>query len=179
MTLTHREFWTAVHGMILGGGFLILFTGSFAGLWMLKSQWLTAAGARTCARLTAAAAWAMTLLAFAAVFAGTYLIYPWYRAKPPANSPPGALAPYPKFLLLSDPRTRQWHEFGMEWKEHIAWLVPILAIAVAYALTRLGADLLDHPKLRRALLMLLTISFFCAAVAATLGALINKAAPLR
>jgi hypothetical protein len=121
----------------------------------------------------------MALLAFAAVFLGTYVIYPWYRAKPPANAAPEALSHYPKYLLLWRPETSGWHEFGMEWKEHVAWLAPILATAVAYCLTRLGAGLVDHPRVRRALLVLLTISFFCAAVAGALGALINKAAPMK
>ncbi|MGD0137924.1 MAG: hypothetical protein ABSD28_03545 [Tepidisphaeraceae bacterium] len=179
MTLTDREIWTAAHGMVLGAGFLLLFSGTLAGLWALRPNLLTAAGARTVARLSGGAAWAMALLAFAAVFLGTYVIYPWYRAKPPANAAPEALSHYPKYLLLWRPETSGWHEFGMEWKEHVAWLAPILATAVAYCLTRLGAGLVDHPRVRRALLVLLTISFFCAAVAGALGALINKAAPMK
>jgi hypothetical protein len=179
MTLTGREIWTAAHGMVLGGGFLLLFTGTLVGLWTLRPNWLTPSGARIIARLSAAAAWAMALLAFAAVLAGTYVVYPWYRAKPPPNATPDALSHYPKYLLLSRPGTSGWHEFGMEWKEHVAWLAPILATAVAYCLTRLGAGLVDHPRLRRVLLALLTISFFCAAVAGAMGALINKFAPMK
>ncbi|MGD0767284.1 MAG: hypothetical protein ABSB42_03580 [Tepidisphaeraceae bacterium] len=186
MTLTDREIWTAAHGMVLGAGFLLLFSGTLVGLWILRPNWLTPSGARVVARLSAAAAWGMALLAFAAVLAGTYVIYPWYRAKPPPNATPDALGEaspslshYPKFLLLSRPETSGWHEFGMEWKEHVAWLAPILATAVAYCLTRLGAGLVDHPRVRRALLVILTISFFCAAVAGALGALINKAAPTK
>jgi len=165
--------------MVLGAGFLMMFSGTLVGLWMLRPNLLTAMGARTVARLSGAAAWVMALLAFAAVFAGTYVIYPWYRAKPPANSAPDVLSHYPKYLLLSRPEISGWHEFGMEWKEHVAWLAPILATAVAYCLTRLGAGLVDHPRIRRMLLVLLTISFFCAAVAGALGALINKAAPTK
>jgi hypothetical protein len=129
MMLTSRESWTAIHGMIFGAGYLLLFTGTWTGIWMLNSGRVTPQGARTCARLTAIAAWAMAILAFAAVFAGTYLIYPWYRAMPPHGVPSTALAHYPKYLLLSNPQTASWHEFGMEWKEHAAWLAPILATA--------------------------------------------------
>lgn len=179
MAMTHREFWTAVHGMVLGAGFLLLFTGTLAGLWMLKANWLTPGGARSCARWTAAAAWTMALLAFAAAFAGTYVVYPWYRAVPPHGVAGVALASYPKFFLLANPQTADWHEFGMEWKEHIAWLAPMLSVTVAYGVTRLGSGLADQPRIRRALVMLLTFSFFCAAVAGALGALINKAAPTR
>ena len=90
MTLTHREIWTAAHGMVLGAGFLLLFSGTLVGLWTLKPNRLTPSGARTVARLSAAAAWAMALLAFAAVLLGTYVVYPWYRAKPPPNATPDA-----------------------------------------------------------------------------------------
>jgi hypothetical protein len=179
MTLSDREFWTAVHGMLFGAAFLLLFTGTFVGLWMLKPNWLTVGGARVCARLTAAAAWSMAALAFATVFVGTYVIYPWYRAVPPHSGSHATLGRYPKFLLLSSPSTADWHEFGMEWKEHIAWLAPILATAVAYSLTRLGPRVVNQPRVRRTLLILLTISFFCAAVAGIFGAMINKAAPTR
>ena len=171
MYLTRREFWTAIHGMVLGAAFLILFTGVLAGLWMLKGNRLTEAGARMCACCTAIGAWGMALLAWAAVFVGTYMIYPWYRGGPPGT--------YPKALLLANPRTAQWHEFGMEWKEHIAWLAPILATAVAYSITRLGSGVTNHPKIRRALMMLLTVSFFCAAVAGLFGAMLHQAAPIR
>lgn len=28
--------------------------------------------------------------------------------------------------------TTRWHDFGMEWKEHVGWLVPLLLTAVAF-----------------------------------------------
>src|SRR6185437_3660163 len=101
---------------------------------------------------------------------------PWYRAKP---QPGSVLSDFPKFLLLSRKQTIEWHEFGMEWKEHIAWFCPILATAVAFVVTRYGRQLAYDVKLRRALLILFSVSFFCAAVAGLFGALINKAAPTR
>jgi hypothetical protein len=36
-------------------------------------------------------------------------------------------------LPLSNPVTKQWHLIGMEWKEQVAWLVPI-AITLAAAI---------------------------------------------
>ena len=68
---------------------------------------------------------------------------------------------------------------GMEWKEHIAWFTPILATAVAFVVTRYGGRLVQEARLRRALLILFSVAFFCAAVAGAFGALINKAAPTR
>jgi uncharacterized membrane protein len=67
----------------------------------------------------------------------------------------------------------------MEWKEHIAWLAPILATAVAAIVTRHGRLLLQRPELRRIVLFLFSTAFLCAATAGLLGALINKAAPTR
>jgi hypothetical protein len=118
-------------------------------------------------------------MAWLAVIIGTFVIYPWYRAKPPANTSPAMLAQYPKFLLISKPSTANWHEFGMEWKEHLAWFAPILATAVAFVVTRYGRVILRDAHLQGALLRLLGIAFFCAGVAGLLGALINKAAPTR
>jgi hypothetical protein len=179
MELTSREIWTAVHGMVLGAGFLLAFSGGFAGLWGLRSGWLTAEGAKRLLRSLAIGSWGMAILAWLAVLLGTYVIYPWYRAKAPLDAGVNLLAGFPKYLLLSKPQTSQWHEFGMEWKEHIAWFCPILATAVAFVAARYGRQLIHDAKLRRALLILFSVSFFCAAVAGAFGALINKAAPTR
>ncbi len=124
------------------------------------------------------AMWAMALVAWATTLVGTYVVYPWYRAKAPPGLAPAQFADYPKYLLLSSERTADWHEFGMEWKEHVAWLAPILATAVACVVTRYRR-LAQDATMRRLLLTIYSISFFCAAVAGLLGALINKAAPTR
>ena len=42
MELTSKEFWTALHGMVLGAGFLLAFSGGLAGLWGLRADWLMA-----------------------------------------------------------------------------------------------------------------------------------------
>jgi hypothetical protein len=52
------------------------------------------------------------------VITGTRVVYPWYRDPAPDS---------PRSVLLADEATVDWHEFGMEWKEHVAWLSPILA----------------------------------------------------
>jgi len=179
MELTSKEFWTALHGMVLGAGFLLAFSGGLAGLWGLRADWLTPEGARRSLRRLALGSWAMAILAWAAVLLGTYMIYPWYRAKAPLGASGDALANFPKYLLLSKPGTTEWHEFGMEWKEHIAWFCPILATAVAWVTARYGRQLVQDARLRRALLILFTVAFFSAAVAGLFGAMINKAAPTR
>jgi hypothetical protein len=179
MTLTMREFWTALHGMVLGAGFLLAFTGSAASLWLLRSEWTTPAGRVSGARFLVAGSWTMALLAWLAVSVGTFVVYPWYRAVPPKGATPALLAQYPKALLISRPQTQDWHEFGMEWKEHVGWLAPIFATAVAVVATRYRQDLAGLVRVRQTLLMLLCAAFFCAAVAGLFGAFINKMAPVR
>ena len=85
---------------------------------------------------------------------------------------------FPRSFLLSKPSTAEWHKFGMEWKEHVAWLAPILATAVAYMVTRYGIRLAKDNQVRRAVIVLFSVAFFAAAVAGLFGAFINKAAPI-
>jgi len=177
--MSSREIWTALHGMVLGAAFLPAFTGGFITLWDLRSGSITIEGARRSARRLIVWTWTMAVLAWLTVIVGTYVVYPWYRAKPPAGTTGAALANYPRNLLLSSPRTADWHEFGMEWKEHVAWLAPILATAVAFVVTRYRGQLAMDLHVRRALLVLYGLAFFTAAWAGLLGALINKAAPTR
>jgi len=179
MNLTSREFWTALHGMVFGAGFLILFSGGFVAICNLASPAASPELVRRRLRWTALGFWGMAILAWLTVILGTYLVYPWYRAKAPAGAADGLLEHFPKFFLLSKPQTSEWHEFGMEWKEHIAWLVPILLSAVACVVSCSGRQLAREANLRRAVLLLLSIAFFCASVAGVFGALINKAAPTR
>ncbi|HZZ42089.1 MAG TPA: hypothetical protein VFE58_04065 [Tepidisphaeraceae bacterium] len=179
MTLTSKEYWTALHGMVLGAGFLLAFSGSAISLWTLRAEWTTSAGSAANQRHLILGSWAMALLAWLTVLVGTFIVYPWYRATPPVGTEPSALVAYPKYRLTASPDTADWHTFGMEWKEHIGWLAPILATAVAVVATRNRRTLATQPRLRQIMLMLLTISFFCAVVAGLFGAFINKFAPVR
>lgn len=179
MNMSFREIWTALHGMIFGAAFLLAFTGGFITLWDLRDQLLTPEGVRLSMRRLIAWTWIMALLAWLTVILGTYVIYPWYRAKAPPQTTAAHLIHYPRSLLLSNPRTADWHEFGMEWKEHLGWFTPILATALAFIVTRCRQHLAHDFHLRRALLILFGLAFVSAAGAALLGALINKAAPMR
>jgi hypothetical protein len=179
MQLSHRELWTAVHGMVLGAGFLILFSAGFAGLWMMRSRWITDEGADKITRRLIYITWAMAILAWLGVGVGTYVIYPWYRAKPPAGTSAAEMVNYPKYLLISRPGNAELHELGMEWKEHVAWFCPMLATAVAFVVTCYGRQIARDHLARRMLLFLYAAAFFSAGVAGLFGALINKAAPTR
>jgi hypothetical protein len=89
------------------------------------------------------------------------------------------LANFPRYYLLSKPSTAEWHEFGMEWKEHVAWLVPMVATTIAFVVHYYGRRLWELAAIRKALMWLLVISFGAAAVAGVFGAFINKVAATR
>ena len=179
MLFTHREIWTAVHGLFIGSAFLLAFAGGFVTLCDLGRY--TPEGGRRAGRRLVGWTWAMAVLAWVTVGIGTFGIYPWYRAKPPAGVTAAAdLGGFPKFKLLAAPRTAGLHEFGMEWKEHVAWVSPIAATAVAAVATRYRRRPGDLTAgLRRATLFLYAVSFAAAAVAGLLGAVINKVAPVQ
>jgi hypothetical protein len=175
MVLTWREIWAVIHGMLLGALFLLAYAGGLAELINLGSQWSTEAGIAKRVRRLITGTWVMAVVAWLTVITGTWIVYPWYRAKPLAGAD---LKMFPKGLLVASPTTAGWHNFGMEWKEHVAWLAPILATAVAYMVTKYGARLAKDDEVRRAVIVLFTIAFLTAAVAGLFGAFINKAAPV-
>jgi len=178
MSLTLRDFWTVVHGMGLGAIFLLAFAGGLAGIYSMRPEWVTVAGLRERVSRMVAGTWIMAVVAWVTVITGTYVVYPWYRAPAPPGTPPEVLeAQYPRNFLLSSTDTALWHTFGMEWKEHVAWLAPILATTVAYVVLRYGVRLASMPQVRRALLTIFTLAFFAAAAAGIFGAFINKVAP--
>jgi hypothetical protein len=176
MELSFRDAATVVHGMGFGAFLLLAFSGAFVGLYattVSRRPWLPDDRER---KLFAAYLAAMAGLAWLAVFAGAYVIYPWYRAHPPAGAD---LAGYPQRLLMSNPATTGWHDIGMEWKEHIAWLAPISLTACAYLFARYGARLRTMKGLRNALIGLVLIAFVATGVAGFFGAMLNKFAPVR
>jgi len=168
MDLTYREFWGLIHGMVAGSVFLLAFAGGLAGLWSLRPGLVTEAGIAERLRRLRIGTWVMAAAAWVTVFSGTWIVYPWYRAEPD-----GA-----KFDLLANPGTADWHEFGMEWKEHIAWIAPLLATAVAFAVTYYGRDLIKNQGMRKLLIGFFSASVAIAGIAGLFGALITKAAPI-
>ncbi len=169
LAITAREFWLLFHlvvGVILIHGFL---EGMF-GLYHLSK------GALSFKRLRRVliTLWAMAIAAWATVISGTWKVYAWYRAKP---SDEADLLDYPRSYLLANPDINQWHKFGMEWKEHVGWLTPILVTAVAFVLFYYGSQLIKHQLLRRSLMVMLVVAFAAAVISGGLGAAINKIAP--
>lgn len=120
---------------------------------------------------------AMVVLAWTAVLTGAYVIYPWYRAAPPAGTVDLAL--FPQRLLMSSPFTSEWHSLGMEWKEHIAWFAPISITMVAFVFFEYGRDLKNHKHLRAGVIAFVAASFVSAGVAGFFGAMLDKYAPVQ
>ena len=175
MSLTARELWAAIHGMVLGGGFLIAFSSGFFGLYSLRQGWLSTEGLKERVRRMKWWTSLMAVVSSLTVFTGTYIVYPWYRAAAPEGAD---LVQYPRNFLLANPNLAAWHTFGMEWKEHVAWLSPMLAIAVAYIVIKYGPELAQNQQLRRIAIMLFVLAFVTAAIAGLMGAFITKAAPI-
>jgi hypothetical protein len=169
MDLTTREFWALVHGIFLGGAFLLAFAGGLAGFYSLRPELVTEAGVGERIRRLRIGTFAMAVLTWATVIVGTWVVYPWYREATPSS---------PKSKLLANPDTKDWHEFAMEWKEHIAWLAPMLATAAAFMVVYYRADLIRNPLARRLAMGLFIGAFAVAVVAGVLGALITKKAPV-
>ena len=176
MQLSDRELWALIHGMGLGALFLLAFGGGIAGVWSLREKYVTTEGlAERTPRLLVGTT-VMAVVAWLTVIVGTWIVYPWYRAAAPAGTTD--LTKFPKALLVSSPDTAGWHNFGMEWKEHVAFLAPLLATAVAFATLYYGAQLVHRGEIRRAILVFFTLAFAAAGVAGLFGALITKAAPV-
>jgi hypothetical protein len=170
MDMSARELVTALHGMGFGGLFLLGFSGA-----LLELRRRSAPAPRDVAWLRAHLA-AMSVLGWATVSTGAYLVYPWYRAKPSAET--ASLSDLPQRLLMANPGTAGWHTLGMEWKEHVAWFAPIAITAVTYVVFRYREGWADR-RIRGAALGLVGVAFFAAAVAGVFGALLDKAAPVR
>ncbi len=176
MSLTDREVWTVIHGMGLGFVFLLAFAGGLAGLYSLRPEWVTVAGLEERMRRLATGTVIMALAAWLTVITGTYVVYVWYRAAPPAGATD--LSAFPRSFLLANPSLAEWHSFGMEWKEHVAWLAPMLATPVAYVVARYGTSLATETRIRQSIMVMFTLAFVAAGIAGLFGAFITKAAPV-
>jgi hypothetical protein len=176
MEITTRSLWTMIHGMGFGALYLMACSGALVELsrrFCPRVQTPVTGGDERFLRIYLIA---MAVLAWLTVLTGAYIIYPWYRAVPPAGTV--GLAAFPQRLLLSNPATSGWHSICMEWKEHVAWLVPISITMAAAVFARHGRNLKAQPELRSAVLGFVWISFLAAGIAGFFGAMINKNAPV-
>ena len=188
MDLTSRETWTIIHGLVLGTLFLLAFAGGLAGLWSLRSGLITTKGIKERMRRLYVGAWGMAAVAWLTVITGTWIVYPWYRVKlAPVGDDlyagcAGVIRPSatcsPRDFLKSNVsgQTDNWHQFGMEWKEHVSWAAPILATAAAFLLFYYGPRLIARPSLRMVVIVMFVGAFAAAVVGGAFGAFLNKVA---
>ena len=163
-----REAWAFAHGFGLGIILLLAFAAGMAGLYRVPHV-LSSSGIGARMPRLLSGTWIAATAAWLAVTTGTWMIYPWYRASDPAS---------PRSLLLADPTTAQWHTLGMEWKEHVAWIAPIIATAVAFVVLYYGAQLAREHVMRRSVTWLFAIAFAAVLVAGGIGTILDYLAPV-
>lgn len=177
MEISWRDLLTVMHGMGFGALFMLAFSGAIGelyGAWSATPQAALDPRGQTMLRVYLVG---MVALAWLTVFSGAYIVYPWYRAVPPAGTVD--FTAFPRSLLLSSPHTSGWHDVGMEWKEHIAWIAPIAMTMIAYVYWRYGRGVNKHHAMRVAVLGFTAAAFIATGVAGAFGAFLNKYAPVR
>ena len=176
MEITVRDLWTVLHGMGFGALFMLAFSGALAELYRMS---VPATAAPTSREQTLLGVYliVMVTLAWLTVFSGAYIVYPWYRAVPPAGLTD--LSEYPRRLLLASGQTSEWHNVGMEWKEHVSWLAPIAMTMVAYVTLKYRRSMVRPRHMRTGVLIFAVAAFIATGVAGAFGAFLNKYAPVR
>jgi len=149
MEITTRALWTMIHGMGFGALYLLACSGALVELYRFTTSTIPAEPTPGQERFLKVYLAAMVVIAWVAVLMGAYVIYPWYRAVAPAGAD---LSLYPKFLLTSHASTAGWHNFGMEWKEHVAWIAPMTSTMVVWVLLKHRAEWNAHRAVRSTVL---------------------------
>jgi hypothetical protein len=173
--------------LVLGTIYLLAFGGALAGLWSLRPGLVTTKGLTERMKRLYLGFGVMAVTAWLTVITGTWIVYPWYRAKLAGADfakctglelPSSVCSP--RDFLLSDVSgdTARWHEIGMEWKEHVAWAAPFLATSAFLLVLYYGPRLTSRPWLRMAVIVMLVGGFAAAVVGGAFGAFINKVAPI-
>jgi hypothetical protein len=170
MDLPYREGWALTHGLLIGGPFLFTFAGALVALAGLRADYLTVDGINDRVKQLRIGTCVMAAMAWTIVLIGIWVLLPWYSEKTPDS---------PRSRLLADPGTRQWHEFADVWKTHVAFMAPILATTAAALVVYYGPGLARDRTVRNIVLALLLAVFAVAGLAALLGSLVARAAPLR
>lgn len=177
MAISFRDMITVLHGMGFGALFMLAFSGAIGVIYATTVAGPLSPVPRWHTTMFRFYLSSMAVLSWLTTLSGAYIVYPWYRAAPPAGTTD--LSSYPRSLLLSSPTTAGWHNLGMEWKEHIAWFTPIAMTMVAYVFIKYGPQLALHRHMRNAVLGFTAVAFFATAVAGGFGAFLNKYAPVR
>jgi hypothetical membrane protein len=176
MEITTRSLWTLIHGMGFGGLYLLACSGALVETYRRYFSVAEIHVADGSGKFLRNYLIGMAVLAWLTVLSGAYVVYPWYRAIPPAGT--SDLTAFPQMLLQSSPSTRAWHSVGMEWKEHVSWLAPIAITMAATVVGKYSGSLGRYPQLRTAVLCFVLVSLLAAAIAGVFGAEIEAHAPV-
>lgn len=176
MGMTGRDIWTIIHGMGFGMVLFLLFPVVLGVYWMLGRSGDVLPDREKYLRLLLVGLVVMTILAWLTDISGTFFSYAWFRAQPSGSAD---LAKFPQAYLLAHPQLAAWEDYGMEWKEHLAWFVPILLTAAVYLIFSYRDRVFSEKILFRAVFLVLAGSFLATALAALLGALVSRIAPVR
>ena len=170
-----RSLWTMFHGIALSGAALVGLAIALFSMTAMRPANPSGLDARQ-PRLLGALLTFTAVALWLAVIVGTYVVFPLYRAAPPAGTV--ALDAYPRALLLANPGTAWLHAFAMESKEHMPWIAAMLATAAAFVAVRYRAAVLSDAPLRRMMIALVGVAFVLTSFVGLLGILVNKVAPL-
>ncbi|HUV68154.1 MAG TPA: hypothetical protein VMW15_00730 [Terracidiphilus sp.] len=177
MEITEHSFLTLIHGMGFGALYLLACSGAIVELYRRYAPSCQTQIEVRDERFLGTYLIVMAVLAWLTVLSGAYIVYPWYRAVPPPGT--ADLTGFPQRLLMASPSTIGWHSIGMEWKEHVAWLVPISITMAAAVFVRYGRNLRRHRELHAAVLGFVFVSMLAAGIAGFFGAMLNKNAPVQ
>jgi hypothetical protein len=166
---TGHGWLNTAHGVLFGGGYLVLLVLALLAVAGLHSRGLTASGLALGERYVGATVAAATVAAWVAVVTGTWGIYPWFRAVP------GGAAS----VLLARPSLAFWARWVIGSKEWVAWASVAFVTWAALAGFRWRGRLAAEPLLRRRLMGLLAVALVGAAYAGAVGTLLAKLAPVR
>jgi len=175
MLFTDRSILTMLHGIVLGGGALLIMAAALYALTTLPPGPGSPTNDRQ-ARLLSRLLSLNAVLLWLTVLGGAYLVFPPYRATPPEGV--ADLAAYPRAMLLASTDTAWLHAFAMETKEHVPWIAAMLATAVAFVGVRERSTLLADGPVRPMIRAVLVVCFGLVAYVSVLGVFVNKVAPL-
>lgn len=167
---TLRGWLTTGHGVLFGGGYIVLLVVALGAVTWLRPAELLPAGRESTRRQIGMTLAAAAAVAWITVITGTWGIYPWFRADAAESATSvlrarASLAPWGSWVVLS--------------KAWIAWTSAGLTTLAAAAGFRWRRRLTSEPRLRRCLQGLLTAALVAAAYAGAVGTLLAKLAPVR
>jgi hypothetical protein len=120
MEITVRDLVTVLHVMGFGALFMLAFSGALAELYRMSISTGPIPASSRGQRLLNVYLIIMVGLAWLTVFSGAYIVYPWYRAVPPAGLTD--LSEYPRRLLLSSGKTSDRNGTTWGWNGRSTYL---------------------------------------------------------